>query len=98
MGSVKLEELKEALRIDYNDENVFLQMCLNSAESYLKDSIDNYDEKIEVEAFQKKVKMPIILISQELFDNRSLTTEKSEKVKYIMTSLMTQLKFIDVSN
>jgi len=91
---ITLEEVKEALRIDYEDEDYFLNLCIRTAEGYLRDAIEGYDVKIKEQSFANKAKLVIIMITQDLFDNRGYSTDKqSEKVKYILQSFMAQMRW-----
>lgn len=93
---ITLAEVKEALRIDYDDEDTYLQLCLDAAKAHVEDAIDDYETKITEAKMQSKAKIAIIAITQDLFDNRVYTfasTDKSEKVKYIIQSLMQQMRY-----
>ena len=69
-------------------------LCVESAKAYLKDAIDEYDTKILNESFANKAKLVIIMIVQDLFDNRVYAQDKeSEKVKYIIQSFMAQMRW-----
>ncbi len=89
---IVLNEVKEALRIDYDDEDKYLQLCIDVAKSHLESAIDNYEEKILNENFQMKAKLVIIFIIQDIFDNRSLSTDK-DKIRYSIKSLMAQMRW-----
>ena len=88
-----LAEIKEGLRIDYTDEDNYIGMCMNAAYEYLNDSIDDFEDKLAVERFLNKAKIPYILIIQELFDSRSLMTKDNEKIKHIVSSMLTQMRY-----
>ena len=94
---ITLEEVKTALKIDYDDEDTFLNLCIEVAKSHLESAIDDYDTKNTDEKFANKAKLIIILTVQDLFDNRSFTTNttngQSEKVKYIIQSLLIQMRW-----
>ncbi|EKS4345792.1 phage gp6-like head-tail connector protein [Clostridium botulinum] len=86
-----LNETKNYLRIDYNDEDVVLQLCIDNAEEYIRDAIDDFDNKIQIERFQRKAKLLAMMLVQDMFDNRELMTKDSEKYKYIAKSLIMQM-------
>ena len=89
-----MEEVKEALKIDYEDEDTFLNLCLEAAKSHLKNAIDDFETKLTNEKFFNQAKLVIIMTVQDMFDNRSYTTEKqSEKVKFIIQSLIAQMRW-----
>ena len=91
---ITLDEVKESLKIDYDDEDVFLTLCLDAATAHLESAIDDYDTKITDEKFAKKAKMVIIITIQDMFDNRNyISGVYSDKVKYIIQSLMAQMRW-----
>ena len=90
---ITLAEIKEALRIDYDDEDIYLQLCLDTATAHIEEAIDDYATKIADEKFAKKAKLLTIMTVQDMFDNRVYSTDKPEKVKYILQSLMAQMRW-----
>lgn len=91
---ITLDELKQALKIDYEDEDNYLQLCLDAAKAHLEDAIDNYEEKILDEKFNKKAKLVVIFTVQDMFDNRGMTSGiYTDKIKYIIQSLMAQMRW-----
>ena len=94
---IALSLVKEALRIDYDDEDTFLNLCLESAKGYIEDAIDDYETKIEDTKFQNKAKIAIISIVQDMFYNRvysnAANMAQSEKTRYIIASLMAQMRY-----
>lgn len=92
---ITLAEVKEALKIDYDDEDVFLELCLETAKAHTEDAIEDYATKIADEKFANKAKLVIIMTIQDMFDNREFanSSEKSEKVKYIIQSLLAQMRW-----
>lgn len=95
--NITLAEVKEALRIDYDDEDTYLQLCLDAAKGYVEDAIDDYALKVVDVKFHSKAKMVIVMAVQNMFDNRVFSTidnnKNTEKVKYIITSLMVQMRW-----
>ncbi|KOY67280.1 DNA-packaging protein [Clostridium sporogenes] len=90
---ITLQEVKEYLRVDYDDEDNFLQLCIINAEGYLKDSIDNFEIKIKSERFKNKARLIMMAIIQDMFDNRDLTTKENEKYKLIVNYFLLQMKY-----
>lgn len=86
-----LNETKNYLRIDYDDEDIILQLCIDNAEEYIRDAIDDFDNKIQIERFHRKAKLLAMMLIQDMFDNRELMTKDSEKYKYIAKSLIMQM-------
>ncbi|ENK0837125.1 phage gp6-like head-tail connector protein [Clostridium botulinum] len=98
MDILTLAEVKEFLRLDYDDENNFLQLCMQNAEEYIRDAIDDFDNKIQIERFQRKAKLLAMMIIQDMFDNRELMTKDNEKYKYIAKSLIMQMNLNSYEN
>lgn len=95
---VTIQEVKEALRIDYDDEDTYLNLCIKAAQSHLEDALDDFDNKILDDKFKNKAKIVVLMTIQNLFDNRVFSTDISssttnEKVKYILSSFMLQMRW-----
>ncbi|AUN11445.1 head-tail connector protein [Clostridium botulinum] len=93
-----LNETKNYLRIDYDDEDIILQLCIDNAEEYIRDAIDDFDNKIQIERFQRKAKLLAMMLIQDMFDNRELMTKDNEKYKYIAKSLIMQMNLNSYEN
>ncbi|GAA0115291.1 head-tail connector protein [Clostridium senegalense] len=90
---ITLEEAKNYLRIDFEDDDSYINMLIEQAESYLKDCIDNFDTKMQVERFQKKAKLCSMVIVQNMYDERSFSTKDNEKLRYIVASMLMQMNY-----
>nr|WP_278001059.1 head-tail connector protein [Clostridium botulinum] len=90
--------MKEFLRLDYDDEDNFLQLCIQNVEEYMRDAIDDFDNKIQIERFQRKAKLLALMLIQDMFDNRELMTKDNEKYKYIAKSLIMQMNLNSYEN
>ncbi|MHB9927887.1 head-tail connector protein [Clostridium botulinum] len=93
-----LNETKNYLRIDYDDEDIILQLCIDNAEEYIRDAINDFDNKIQIERFQRKAKLLAMMLIQDMFDNRELMTKDNEKYKYIAKSLIMQMNLNSYEN
>ena len=91
---IDLTGLKIALRIDYDDEDTYLKMCLDAAIEHLKSAVDDYEAKIETESFIKKANIVLTFTVQKLFDERTFNddTKTSVKINHIVSSLLTQMR------
>ncbi|EHN17136.1 hypothetical protein IYC_00090 [Clostridium sporogenes PA 3679] len=98
MDILTLIEVKQFLRIDYDDEDNFLQLCIQNAEEYIRDAVDDFDTKIQIDRFKTRAKLFALFIIQDMFDNRELTTKDNEKYKYIARSFITQMRFNPYEN
>ncbi|HDK7215224.1 TPA: phage gp6-like head-tail connector protein [Clostridium botulinum] len=93
MDTLTLAEVKQFLRLDYDDEDIFLQLCIQNAEEYLKSAVDDYDNKIQIDRFKIKARLFMLMLIQDMFDNRELMTKDNEKYKYIAKSMLMQMNF-----
>lgn len=87
---VNLDDIKNYLRIDYDEDDRLLQSLTVVAESYIRDAVTNLDEVIKDYRELERVKLLIAVMVQELYDNRE-STEKRE-YSYTVRALLTQLQ------
>ncbi|NCI22156.1 phage gp6-like head-tail connector protein [Clostridium botulinum] len=98
MDILTMAEVKEFLRLDYDDEDNFLQLCIDNAEEYIRDAVDEFDTKMQIDRFKTKAKLFSLMLIQDMFDNRELMTKDSEKYKYIAKSLIMQMNLNSYEN
>lgn len=94
---ITLEEVKEYLKLDdYNEEDNLLKLLIENAELYVEDAtrpIEQMGEKSK-----KKARLLALVLVSDFYENRSLnmnTTKNmsvSEKVRYIVQSMILQLQ------
>jgi hypothetical protein len=91
---LQIEEVKAFLREDSDEPEVlqFIELCINSAEIYIKKAVDDYETKILNADFVEQAKIPMFLLIQQMYDKRTYTI-KEEKVNFIMQSFMQQLAY-----
>lgn len=94
MEILSLKEVKNYLRIDYNEDNELLQSLMVAANTYLKSAIDKYDKKKESEYYKDRIKILNCSLIQEWYDNRESYETKS--LSYTIRSLITQIQMGDV--
>ena len=92
-----LQEAKEWLRIDYDDDNSQIQLLIDTAETYLEDSIDDFYKKIVNDtdgSFKNKAKLVMLALITNWYDSRDFTElDVDEKVRYTITSLIKQMSY-----
>lgn len=88
-----LEEAKNYLRIDYDDDDLLLQSLLVATMDYLRDAINGFDKKATKEKFIKRVKILACVLVQDWYDNRE--QKESKDLSYTARSLLTQLQVGD---
>lgn len=68
---VQLEDVKQYLRLDTDDEDNLLNMCIASAEQYVKDYTGLTDEEI---AENKTLVMATMAVIADMYEMRQATT------------------------
>ena len=84
MSEITIVECKNFLRIDFSDDDFFIDMALDGAKSYVcnyckrtADDLDNIPE----------ICMAVLVLTAHFYDNRSLDTD-SETVNYTISKLL----------
>lgn len=85
-----LNEAKNYLRIDYDDDDLWLQSLLVATVDYLKDAIDDFDVKVEKDKFKSRAKIIALVLLQDWYDNREHS--ESKDLTYTIRSMITQLQ------
>lgn len=85
-----LDEAKNYLRIDYDDDDLWLQSLLVATVDYLKDAIDDFDVKVEKDKFKSRAKIIALVLLQDWYDNREHS--ESKDLTYTIRSMITQLQ------
>lgn len=85
-----LEQVKNYLRIDYEEDDVLLRSLMTAAEAYLSDAICDLEKRLQDENFEKKAKLLCYIIIQDWYDNREHGENKD--FNYTTRSMLTQLQ------
>ena len=92
MEVLTLEEVKDYLRIDFDEDDEQLLGLILAATAYLKDAIDDFSENFEKNPyFQERAKLIAKVLIQGWYDNRE-STNKENGFLYTVRSLLTQLQ------
>lgn len=89
-----LEQVKNYLRISFNDDDSYLENLIKVADGYLEDGITNYKDKLKNERFKTKAEMVQYTIIQNLYDERYMMGQALE-MNYIIRSMIHQLEYGD---
>jgi uncharacterized phage protein (predicted DNA packaging) len=86
---IDLEEVKNWLRIDGEEENATLDILIGAAETYLLHATGRtYDDS------HNQAKLFCLVLVADWYENRELMGDKpSEKVRYSIQSIMSQLQY-----
>lgn len=94
-----LTDVKTALRIDSDVDNVLLNRYMQSAESYMRGAIDDYDElraesaETEQNSFNAKADIVELAIVTELYEHRVSGSDKQAPFTPIISRMLTQLQY-----
>jgi len=89
-----VDEVKLYLRVDFADDDNLINLLISNAETYLRDSIEDYDRKVANDSFKNKAKLAMLVLIADWYDNRNFTTSKvEERTKYTIQSLIQQMKY-----
>ncbi len=93
---IDLQEAKEWLRADYDDDDSQILLLIDTAETYLRDAIDDFDIKLINDTdgrFKNKAKLIMLVLITNWYDNREFTElDVDEKTRYTIHSLIQQMK------
>ncbi|MBY6276147.1 head-tail connector protein [Parageobacillus phage vB_PtoS_NIIg3.2] len=85
---ISVDEAKEWLRVDHNDEDNMIQMLINAAEKYLKNATGNtFDSSNEL------AQLFCLVLVADWYENRELVGRVSDQVRPIIQSILTQLSY-----
>lgn len=84
---VSLEEAKQHMRIDIDDDNTYIQTLINAAEQFITTTTGKTFDSTNALA-----KTACLLIIADLYDNRGLTSDGiKDKTRDIVTLILNQL-------
>lgn len=89
---ISLGEVKDYLRVTYDDDDKYLGELINIASDYLDDGITGYKEKLRNSKFARKAKMVSFALIQQLYDERYMLGRDDVKVNYMIRSMIFQLE------
>lgn len=88
MAIVTLEETKQYLRVDGDDEDALITSLITAAEEYLKNATG-----IQFDDTNSLAKLFCWVLVTDWYENREYTGKPSEKVRPIIDSMLAQLKY-----
>lgn len=90
---VTIEEAKNWLRVDSDEDDLLIQSLIKASESYLKNATGNeYDHTNEL------AKLFCLVLIVDWYDDREMMGEASEKVRHTINSILMQLTYGSDSN
>ncbi len=92
---IDLNYVKQFLRVDFNDDNLYIELCIKAAEEYVKNSVGKpvIKEDGTLDEDNPLVKLLLLNLCVDMYERRSFTIDKmSEKVRYTVRSIIRQLE------
>lgn len=92
-----LQEVKDYLRIDGDEDDGILQLMMQAAEEFVTEAVGKYDET------KARAKMLYLAAMQDIYENRTLTSTStqgysvSSNLTLMMRSLITQLQIEELA-
>lgn len=82
---MELNEIKSFLKIDFDDEDEYISLLIEVAIEYIEDSIGYFNLN------RAKQRYLLLVLVRDMYESRSFTTDEvSEKVRYIVRSIVIQ--------
>lgn len=89
-----LDYTKNWLRVDSNEDDMQIELLIDVAETYCRDSVDDFDIKINDSEFKTKAKLVSLALITNWYDNRDFTELKvNDKTRYTVESLIRQMQY-----
>lgn len=91
---MELTELKQYLRIDFDDDDSLLRMLMGAARKYIHDAVGYQPDESD-----ERVKLLISVLVADWYEHREYTVNTngkqsiSQKVQYTVRSIVLQLQF-----
>jgi uncharacterized phage protein (predicted DNA packaging) len=85
---VSLDEAKNWLRIDFNEDDALLTTLIGAAEEYLQNATG-----IEYDNSNHLAKLFCMVLISDWYENRELIGKASEQVRPIINSILMQLTY-----
>ncbi|MCU9808361.1 head-tail connector protein [Paraclostridium sp. AKS46] len=80
-----LDEVKSFIHVDFDDDNLKIELMTSAAIEYIEDALGSYNEK------RAKQKLLVGTLVDDMYNKNSFTVDdKSESVKYIIKSILLQ--------
>ena len=96
MLNLNLEEVKNYLRVSFDDDDNYIKSLIVVAEDYIRDGVTDFEIKVFNDRFKLKAKIVALVLIQNLYDERYLVGS-SLNVNYIIKSMINQMEYGDYS-
>lgn len=84
-----IEEVKEYLRVDIDDDDKMIAQMMAAAESYIIGAVGKYNPEDE------RANILFLAVVQDLYENRMLmvTEQQKKRMSYLYASIILQLQY-----
>nr|DAS68140.1 MAG TPA: head tail connector [Caudoviricetes sp.] len=82
----ELDEIKKYLRIDFDDDDSYITLLVETAKEYIEAAVGAYREG------SARHRLLLYNIVATLYENRQFTLEKGDQVAYTLKSMILQLE------
>ena len=85
-----LDEIKLFLKVDFEDDDVYILLLKNVAIEYITDALNTFDET------RAKQKYLVLTLIKDMYEKRSyIVDDEDEKIRYIVKSIILQEQLRD---
>ena len=83
-----LGDVKDYLRVDYDDDDTLIKNCMEAAESYIIGAVGGYDDD------NPKANFLYMAIVQDLYDNRAflISEQQKKRISYTFSFIILQIR------
>lgn len=85
------QEVKEWLRIDYDDP--MIDVLIQNAYDVAEGAIDGFVEKSKSARFRRKLKLFLLNYIVNAYEDRGISPEPNSKMNFVNASLLMQLQY-----
>lgn len=81
-----LEDVKKAIKVDFDDDDGYIKLLIDSAKEYITDGVAEYDDTIA------RHRLLLIALVDACYKERSYSVTKNQRSSYIVRSICGQLR------
>lgn len=81
---IKFEDIKNYLRVDFNDDDVLINLMIDTGKRYITDAVGKFDES------NPRHNMILLAVVAHLYENRILQGQSGGKITRIINSMLLQ--------
>ena len=81
---IKFEDIKNYLRVDFYDDNILIDLMIDTGKKYITDAVGKFDEN------NPRHNMILLAVVAHLYENRMLQGQSGGKITRIINSMLLQ--------